>query len=42
MTRQIILERLSQPVEMLLVIMFLFSFCYHAFFKSFFPWEVIL
>lgn len=36
MTRQIILECLSQPVKMHLVTMFLFSFCFRASLKPFF------
>lgn len=35
MTRQIILEHLSQLVEMLLGIMFLFSFCFYGSLKLF-------
>lgn len=42
MTRQIILECLSQPVKMHLVTMFLFSFCFHASLKIFFPLSVLL
>lgn len=37
MTRQIILECLSQPVKMHLVTMFLFSICSHASLKPFSP-----